>query len=243
MPRSGRGPPRRAAHGAWVDDDDAWAATSDDDEFVARIATEPVALSAPSPPAPPAWTLVTSEPPATEQYSRPTRKTSGASTATPSTAAAAAAADNDEQTFTWAERHMPLGPGKCLFVVVGCCCCRRRRRRRSTRARRLPRRVRVLLGGRRLRRHERPGRRRRRTRRGERDGLGGYARNKLVVVRGRRPRIVVVDPRTMRRTPRRATSAARHDVERDVGLVSDHVEEAMGYLGFSAGGGTRSRRP
>ena len=109
MPRSGRGPPRRAAHGAWVDDDDAWAATSDDDEFVARIATEPVALSAPSPPAPPAWTLVTSEPPAAEQHSHPTRKTSGASAATSSAAAAAAAADNDEQTFTWAERHMALG--------------------------------------------------------------------------------------------------------------------------------------
>ena len=108
MPRSGRGPPRRAAHGAWVDDDDAWAATSDDDEFVARIATEPVALSAPSPPAPPAWTLVTSEPPGAEQHSHPTRKTSGASAAAPS-AAAAAAADNDEQTFTWAERHMALG--------------------------------------------------------------------------------------------------------------------------------------
>ena len=111
MPRSGRGPPRRAAHGAWVDDDDAWAATSDDDEFVARIATEPVALSAPSPPAPPAWTLMTSEPPAAEPLAAPARKASGASAAMPSTAAAAAAAtaDNDEQTFSWAERHMALG--------------------------------------------------------------------------------------------------------------------------------------
>lgn len=111
MPRSGRGPPRRPEHDAWVDDDDAWAANSDDDEFVARIATEPVTLGAPSPAATQAWTLMTSEPPAAEHLAVPARKTSVPSSAVPPTAAAkaAAAAENDEETFSWAERSMALG--------------------------------------------------------------------------------------------------------------------------------------
>ena len=69
MPRGVRVTPSRPGRREGWDDDEAWASNSDDDEFVTRVATEPVSLpaerhhhyTAPAPSSHGAWTLMTSD--------------------------------------------------------------------------------------------------------------------------------------------------------------------------------------
>ena len=114
MPRALRSSPGRRSRSvpdAW--DDAAWASQSDDDEFVARMATEPVHDTRPPPPTRGAtWTPLTRDmtppasPPAPPPAAAPPR--APAERAAPAPAPGPRADDADGLVVRWAERSMQM---------------------------------------------------------------------------------------------------------------------------------------
>ncbi|WFD24746.1 GTPase-activating protein [Malassezia equina] len=112
MPRALRSPQvrrSRPASDGW--DDDAWASQSDDDDFVTRMATEPVQdRRSPPPPPPPThgttWTPLTHD--VTPPASPPAPSAVPAPNDEPSAPAWRAADDTDGLVVRWAERSMQM---------------------------------------------------------------------------------------------------------------------------------------